>query len=116
MRECHAPALGAISQRVDDLHEVEIQLLEEIAAHEAASRSPIARSQLLELSRLEVAQFVRRLGYLRRLGFVELVAEGHDPEYGVTLTTAAAIRLEVERLARLRVYVPQRRRCSDLAE
>lgn len=109
----------ATSPLVIDLHEIEIGMLDVVAAYSARLNRPMPHDELAQASSVAYAQFVRRLNYLREHGLLKVIPEGPTLTSGdqrVALTAAGEDAVEAERNHRTPITVPGRRsRLSTLA-
>lgn len=101
-----------------DLHEVEVELLLALAAYAEAHDQPMPRQALLDGSRLDHAEFYRRVRYLIEIGLVRgdrdrpLAEPGHLLE----LTGDGTLRVIAERAVARKLPQPgPRSRPSSLA-
>jgi hypothetical protein len=99
---------------VYDLEPVELALLELVAAHPGVIGGDIPRVELLAACELPLAEFVRRLAYLKEIGFVTVLES--SPDRDVVLTGEGRAHLEAERDAGMRVNRAPRLRQSGLSE
>lgn len=110
---------AATSPPVIDLHEVEVAILDAVAAYSARFRKPMPHDELAQASGVAYAQFVRRLNYLREHGLLKVIPEGPTLISGdqrVALTHAGDDAVEAERIDRTPIARAGRRsRLSGLA-
>lgn len=81
-----------------DLHEVEVELLFALAAHAEAHDQPMTRQALLDGSRLEHAEFYRRVRYLIEIGLVRSDRDRPlaEPGHSLALTVDGTLRVIAE--------------------
>jgi hypothetical protein len=110
---CHmSRRSAATSPLVIDLHEVEVAILDAVAAYSACFNKPMPYDELAQASGVAHAQFVRRLNYLREHGLLEVVPEEaalSSRDQRVALTPAGGDVVEAERIDRSTIVPPGRR-------
>lgn len=97
-----------------DLEPTELELLELVEAHTGVIGGAMPRVELLAASQLSLAQFVRRLSYLKEIGFVTVLES--SPDLDVVLTCEGRVHLAAERHAGMRVTRAPRLRPSGLSD